>query len=182
MTVELIVYACPVGELADQLDGYFAVVRERFGRNTAHAFMPHVTLTGFFRDEPSSVRGYVEAVGRGIEAAGRPPTPVAVVTGVILEPGFHRLAVDAPWFESVVDRFRVEAAASPTRHDDIRPKRDLHLSLAYDFADEQHESLARLATELVDPRAPCGWTLHLFERSGAAWHSHAVWDCATLAR
>ena len=45
---KLIVYACPVGELAEQLETYFSKSRLACGPNQAHQYMPHCTLTGFF--------------------------------------------------------------------------------------------------------------------------------------
>ncbi|MEO0802793.1 MAG: hypothetical protein AAFY57_11025 [Cyanobacteria bacterium J06642_2] len=47
---ELILYACPVGSLVEQLDCYFQKSLQLCGHNTAHLYMPHCTLTGFFHD------------------------------------------------------------------------------------------------------------------------------------
>ena len=46
---ELILYACPIGPLADDLDAYFSQVTARFGPTTAQTYPVHCTLTGFFR-------------------------------------------------------------------------------------------------------------------------------------
>ena len=48
---EFIVYACPVGTLAGQLDLFFARSRAECGENAAHAYPPHCTLTGFFHSQ-----------------------------------------------------------------------------------------------------------------------------------
>ena len=65
---------------------------------------------------------------------------------------------------------------SPTRRDTLRLKDWLHLSLAYAFPPEQHESLAKLARELVDMRAPVAWELSFYERDlEGAWIAHADW-------
>ena len=169
---ELIVYACPHGELGAQLDRYFAASLAECGQNTAHRFMPHVTLTGFFHDSIWSVRDHVAALSAAVAEAGRPGVPPATITEMHLRPDFHFLAVHSAWFVDVARRFRDRTT---TR---IRLKRDLHVSLAYEFAPELHERLAGLARELVDPHAPVEWTVRLYERMpNDQWTVHGAFPC-----
>ncbi|CAN5634059.1 hypothetical protein BH23CYA1_BH23CYA1_13090 [soil metagenome] len=46
---QFIFYACPTGPLAQQLATSFERTQRICGPNTAHAYMPHCTLTGFFK-------------------------------------------------------------------------------------------------------------------------------------
>ena len=66
---KFIIYACPMGKLNSQLEDYFNKSRQLYGENTAHKYMPHCTLTGFFTDESSAIPIYVEALDKAyIEA------------------------------------------------------------------------------------------------------------------
>jgi hypothetical protein len=177
---ELIVYACPLGELADQLAGFFAESRRRCGPNAAHAYMPHCTLTGFFHDDLAHLPGYIRTLGAALQRARpRQPQPVIQVEELRLEPGFYYLALAAPWLRGVIADFAHDAT-TPAPADRLRLKTDLHLSLAYEFSPAQATTLASLARELVSPTAPAGWELRLYERhAGGTWLCHAKWplDC-----
>jgi hypothetical protein len=174
--IELIVYACPTQALSDQLALYFEHARAQCGPNTAHRYMPHVTLTGFFHDSAASVPFYAEQL-RAARAQHQPaPDPPLAVAGLEINPEFHGLLIESAWVKQVMATFATLAAASPTRSDALRVKDWLHLSLAYGFPAEQHPALATLARELVDPRAPVGWDLRLYERRPAdEWALHASW-------
>jgi hypothetical protein len=173
---EYIVYACPRGKLATQLAGYFAASREHVGINTAHHYMPHSTLTGFFHDQPAAVSSYCTALEAALYRARpyRPPAALSIL-GMELQEDFHGLLLDGPWLKALIADF-ARSAHSPTRQDALRPKDWLHLSLAYGFPPEQHGPLATLARALVDIRAPVAWELGLYERhAGSAWNYHAGW-------
>ena len=175
-TAELILYACPRGALADQVDAYMRRAAQRFGRNAAHAFPPHITLTGFFHDIAEAVPHYVECCAEVIDHPVEALSPKINVVGSLFRPDFHGLLIESSWAQQVVAEFATRATASRTRTDDIRPKDRLHLSLAYEFAAEDHEGLKALATELVDPRADVAWEVRLYERRPARqWKQHAAW-------
>lgn len=174
---ELIVYACPVGELAEQLGRYFARSLAECGHNGAHDFMAHVTLTGFFHDVEESIAGYVDALGRAIVSVPPVGAP-ATVTGRLLQADFHLLTVESPWLRSVVGAFCAATSTWTTRVDPIRPKQWLHLSLAYAFGPELHGPLSRLALECVDPDASCEWEIRFYQRRGPGrWSLLAAWPC-----
>ena len=173
---ELIVYACPIGELAESLERYFSRALEECGHNAAHDFMPHVSLTGFFHDDRAAWPGYVDALGALIAATSADGAEPTTVTGMLLRDDFHLLAVESRWFQSLALGFRDAVTPSATRLEEIRPKEWLHLSLAYGFAAEQKERLAQLAQQWVRPDAACGWEIRLYERStGNHWSLLAAW-------
>jgi hypothetical protein len=174
--IELIVYACPTGALADQLERYVVRAQAECGPNTAHRYMPHVTLTGFFHDLEASAPFYAAQLGAALADLQPAPAPPLAVAGLEINREFHGLLIESAWAKRVTARFAELAHDSPTRSDALRVKDWLHLSLAYGFAAEQHDALAALARELVDPRAPAGWELRLYERRpGDAWVLHESW-------
>jgi ubiquitin-associated SH3 domain-containing protein len=172
-----IVYACPVGSLAEQLDRYFARSLAEVGPNAAHAYMPHVTLTGFFADAPESVPGYIVALEEACAAAmPTRPAKALTVTGMELGERFHGLLLESDWIKALAADFAARAE-SPTRNEVLRLKDWLHLSLAYEFPPAHGPQLAQLANELVDPFAPAAWELRFYERhSEGTWVCHASWE------
>jgi ubiquitin-associated SH3 domain-containing protein len=172
----LIVYACPLGELARQIDRYYAISRAICGPNAAHDYMPHCTLTGFFHDDAAAIERYAAALGAalGRARASQPAAPLEVVS---LELGaeFHGLLLRGEWLKQMIADF-ADSVDSSTRRDDLRLKGWLHLSLAYGFPPEQGEALAGLAREFVNVTAPVRWELRLYERNADwSWICHASW-------
>ena len=176
MLNEYILYACPTGPMAEQIERYFATSQAQCGPNAAHRYPPHCTLTGFFHDNTASVPGYITALDAAIER-GKATRPSAILTvnGLQTSAEWIGLAVEGPWLKSLVADFAT-AAASPTRRDALRLKDRLHLSLAYEFPAEQCSTLAQLAHTLIAPAAPVGWELRFYEREpGDVWRVLEVW-------
>lgn len=170
---KLIVYACPVGELADQLETYFSKSRVNFGPNQAHQYMPHCTLTGFFEDTTHSIPKYTQTLERSLKRYRRSqPAPPLAVTGMTFRDDWHGLELSSDWLKKLVLDF-VCTATSPTRKTPLRPKDWLHLSLAYGFAPDQAEALKTLAQEVVDFTAPTDWELRFYQQNPAlSWICH----------
>ncbi|MCL4507237.1 MAG: hypothetical protein M1434_14745 [Chloroflexi bacterium] len=175
---ELIVYVCPMGELAQQLHTYFDAARAACGPNTAHRYMPHISLTGFFQDLPSAVPFYTAALDNALAAlppAHDPANPAIRITGMRFQDSFHYLKVESPWLAQLAAEF-AQQADSPTRGSAIILKDFLHLSLAYGFPPHHGLRLAQLARELIACHSPAGWELRLYERGDCErWTQHAVW-------
>lgn len=170
---KFILYACPVGELAAQLDSYFEKSRLACGPNSAHNYMPHCTLTGFFDDESGAAPNYAQSLERCYERLQRSqPSPVVEVKSLSFHPDWHGLVLASDWLKKVAADFAC-TATSPTRTTALRLKEWLHLSLAYDFCPEQADTLKALATELVDPHAAVGWELRFYQRKpDNSWRCH----------
>jgi hypothetical protein len=172
-----IVYACPLGELAAQIDRYYAASLAACGANAAHHYMAHCSLTGFFHDDTDSAPGYIEALAAALDRA-RPSQPQTAlsISGIALGPEFHGLLLSSAWLQSLIADF-ARTAPSATRRDALRLKDWLHLSLAYSFPSHQHATLAALAHELVDISAPVDWELRFYERhTPGDWTCHARWQ------
>jgi ubiquitin-associated SH3 domain-containing protein len=173
---EFIVYACPLGELADQLTTYFEKSQVQYGPNSAHNYMPHCTLTGFFTEQTSSIPLYVQFLDRAYKRTlHSQPTPAITITQMSFRPDWHGLELEAPWLQQLMVNF-ASTAKSPTRQQALRIKKWLHLSLAYDFPPNHHEPLTQLAQELIEPEAPVAWELRYYERyANRRWTCHHAW-------
>jgi hypothetical protein len=173
---ELILYACPIGPLAEQLETFFARSLKQIGPNTAHRYMPHCTLTGFFHDSRESIPTYTEALDAAL-AAARPsmPRPPLRITAMVLSDMFKYLKIESDWMIRLVSAFAA-GVHSPTRTDELRLKSWLHLSLAYDHAPEHELLLNDLAQRCINPAAQADWELRFYERLPAdQWTLHASW-------
>jgi ubiquitin-associated SH3 domain-containing protein len=173
---ELIVYACPTGELARQLDAFYDMSRAECGPNTAHRYMPHCTLTGFFHDEFSAIPTYLMALDQALaQAQLARPSDAIRISGMRFLDNFYFLAVESAWLQQLAAGF-AQRAVSSTRPDAVRLKDQLHVSLAYGFAPEHGQCLTQLARQMVDASAPVGWELRFYERhTGDRWTLHKAW-------
>ncbi|HHP7232340.1 MAG TPA: hypothetical protein ACFCUY_15945 [Xenococcaceae cyanobacterium] len=167
-----IIYACPMGELNIQLENYFQQSRELAGKNTAHKYPPHCTLTGFFTDELSSISFYLEALERAyLEAKNNNLSLDIKIKKITFNETWHGLELKADNLKQLVNNFaRLEN--SPTRQEKLRLKDWLHLSLAYDFNFEYGEKLQDLATEIIDLKAEVNWELRFYQKN-PDW----TWKC-----
>jgi len=173
---QLIIYACPVGELATQLDGYFAASLNACGRNAAHSYMPHCSLTGFFRDQPSAVGVYVEAIAQSLAAQlAVAPHPLITISSITFRPEWHGLELQSDWLHQLMSQI-TQRASSPTRPEPLRLKSWLHLSLAYQFLPEHGQTLMQLAQVQINLAAAVDWELRLYQRHlDHAWTCHQSW-------
>lgn len=164
MERELIVYACPIGEMACQLERYFEKSLAQCGVNAAHRYMPHCTLTGFFHDVESSISRYVEVLGNALTHArpSKPSSPI-IIKSLAFHENWHGLELESDWLKTLIADF-AHCADSSTRMDDVRLKDWLHLSLAYDFDPTQSDRLKHLANACVDITAGVAWELRFYQR------------------
>lgn len=170
---KFIVYACPVGKLAEQIEIYFEKSRLACGPNTAHHYMPHCTLTGFFEDQTSAVPKYTQKLERSLKRFRRSqPEPPLVVKDLNFRDDWHGLELSSDWLRQLIVDF-VCRATSPTRKTPLRPKDWLHLSLAYGFMPDQADTLQTLAQDLVDPQAPVSWEIRFYQQNpDQTWICH----------
>ena len=130
---EFIVYACPRGELAEQIEIFYQESLELCGLNAAHNYMPHCTLTGFFQDQESQIFTYIQALETAYNTAQLTAIPLRInVTKMTFQSTWHGLELQAPSILLLMIHFS-ELVNSPTRLGALRLKTWLHLSLAYEF-------------------------------------------------
>ncbi|MCS7003321.1 MAG: hypothetical protein NZ518_10780, partial [Dehalococcoidia bacterium] len=148
----------------------------RVCRNVAHDYMPHVTLTSFFTDQPDTAPIYRDALATALAKTRLPPNPI-VISEWIFTPDWHGMAIDSVALRDLTDRF-VETR-TPTLAKPLAAKTWLHLSLAYGFPADQHQPLKAVADRLLSRDAPVGWALRLYERHSNGWTLHGEWTLAT---
>jgi hypothetical protein len=179
VVAEFILYACPIGPLADAIQAYWRKVASTVGPNAAHDYMPHVTLTGFFHDERHAAGVYVDVLDRLL--MDQPLPAVVTVTGALFDAGFHLLTVESTWCRAIARAFQDACPPSPPRAVVIRLKEQLHVSLAYGFPAHQAAALERLGRDMVDPASRATWELRFYERVAAGeWLLHGCWPLQPL--
>lgn len=188
MASQFIVYACPVGELAEQLERYFQESRRLCGANTAHKYMPHCTLTSFFEDQTSAIPLYLQALEKSYRHwYPSRPNPVIRIADKQFQPDWHGFELESEWLKQLVSSF-IDAAQSSTssadylqsqssiRQEPLHRKEWLHLSFAYDFPPQSYRTLVRIAQDIIDPRAAVRWELRFYERHPDwTWTCHQAW-------
>ena len=177
MLGKFIVYACPVGELADQLETYFQESRRLCGTNTAHRYMPHCTLTGFFDDELTTVPLYLQCLEQAyLKALPSRPDPVIRIADMQFQPDWHGFELESDWIKRLIADFIKNANSSP-RREPLRLKEWLHLSFAYDFLPQNYRTLVRIAQKIINPQAAVRWELRFYERhQDWTWTCHQSWQ------
>lgn len=169
---QFIIYACPVGELNDQLEVYFSKSLQLCGENTAHKYMPHCTLTGFFSDSYNSIPVYLEALDRAYKNAKHNNLSLGIeIKQLTFSKNWHGLELKADGLKQLIVNFS-QIESSPTRTKGIRLKDWLHLSLAYDFDCQDRDKLKSLAEELIDLNSMVNWELRFYQKN-PDW----IWKC-----
>lgn len=172
---ELILYACPTGDLEAQLNVYLAESQRRWGVNKAHQYSPHCSLTGFFHDQPQAIASYLHAIDSALLHTPPPANPIQI-TGMLFRDDWHGLTLESPWLMALTKAF-AESASSTTRTDALRLKTWPHVSLAYGFEPSHGEGLKQLAVDCVNPGAAVVWNIRFYERSPANhWTCHGTWQ------
>ncbi|MGF1587659.1 MAG: hypothetical protein ACFCU7_00175 [Pleurocapsa sp.] len=168
---QYIIYACPVGELNTQLEAYFTQSRKLFGNNTAHKYMPHCTLTGFFTDALSSVTHSIQVLERAYIKAKNNLSLDVKIQQLTFKENWHGLELQADGVKQLISNF-AQLENSVTRQEKLRLKDWLHLSLAYGFSSETNDDLRNLATETINLKADVNWQLRFYQKN-----SDWSWEC-----
>lgn len=169
---QLIVYACPVGKLNNQIKNYFEQCRQLYGENKAHNYMPHCTLTGFFTDEFDSIPIYLQALNKAYtEAKNNSLSLEIAIKQLTFNKNWHGLELKADGLKELIANFN-KKEISPTRKENIRNKDWLHLSLAYGFNSEYGEQIKQLAKEIIEIKADVNWELRLYQK-----YPDWTWKC-----
>jgi len=176
MPCQFIIYACPLGELGHQLESYFQITLANCGANAAHKYMPHCTLTGFFVDELRAVPLYLQTLGLVLtQTLQTCAQPAVTINQISFQPNWHGLEIQSPWLKQLIANF-ASTVSSATLQETIRLKDWLHLSLAYEFDPEQHDTLIKVAQETINLQASVQWELRFYQRHPDwSWTCHRAW-------
>lgn len=177
MKSQFIIYACPVGKLNSQIETYLIKSKKMYGKNTAHKYMPHCTLTGFFTDELSSIPVYLQALERAYTEAKTHKLLLDIkIKKLTFKENWHGLELQANELKQLIINF-TQLENSLTRQEKLRLKNWLHLSLAYDFNPEDGNNLQNLATEIIDLQASVNWELRFYQKkSDWSWECLKSWN------
>lgn len=171
-----IVYVCPTGELNTQIEKYL-LESSKYGKNTAHKYMSHCTLTGFFTDKISSIPLYVRALEQAYTKAKNDNLSLKVkIKQLTFSENWHGLELEANGLKQLIANF-ANSEKSTTRQENLRLKDWLHLSLAYDFNPQSGEKLKDLATEMIDLQKDVNWQLRFYQKDPDwTWKCLHSWD------
>ncbi len=173
---KFIIYACPTGELCQQIEAYYQTSQASCGQNSAHQYMPHCSLTGFFEAPISNLSIYLQALHQTHEQMKGHNIPLSVqILGMSFQPKWQGLELKAAHLKQLIADF-IQTVEQSDAEVKIRPKDWLHLSLAYGFKPEHEETLKQLAQKAINPDIPTEWELRFYQRHpNWTWTCHSSW-------
>ncbi|CAD0226408.1 conserved hypothetical protein [Planktothrix agardhii] len=174
---QFIVYACPQGELAEQIETFYQESLKLCGSNAAYNYMPHCTLTGFFQDQESQINLYIQAIETAYNTAQLTAIPLKInVTQMTFQATWYGLELQAQGIPLLLIHFS-QLVNSATRLEALRLKTWLHLSLAYEFQPQHARQLQDLAQNQINPYAQADWELRFYQRHlDQSWTCHQSWQ------
>ncbi|XP_018598357.1 ubiquitin-associated and SH3 domain-containing protein B-like isoform X2 [Scleropages formosus] len=161
---EFVLYLRPSGPLLHQLSHFWQQSRLTCGKNKAHNIFPHITLCQFFMCADTKVEALCEALETTVgQWRGRFPSllPLELYTSS----SFIGLFVEeqvAEVLKKFAADFSLEAATQADVH--VEPhKKQLHVTLAYQFQPSHLSSLEKLAKG-IEVSLSCDWLAVLLSR------------------
>ena len=170
--IALVVVATPVGPLAHAIDAYRQAVAVRLGSNVAHRDEAHCLLVRAYRDHPSSVDAYCDALAATVSEAGQRGHRSVTVTELCTTATWHGLEIDSPALLALAVDFATRANAAAPGCNVTRQDR-LCLTLAAEFHGADQHAMSEFAHRIVNPTLTAQWQLGLWQSNGGAWAS--VW-------
>uniref|UniRef100_A0A671UE14 Ubiquitin associated and SH3 domain containing Bb n=1 Tax=Sparus aurata TaxID=8175 RepID=A0A671UE14_SPAAU len=161
---EFVLYLRPSGPLQNQLSHFWQQSRVTCGKNKAHNIFPHITLCQFFMCADHKVEALCEALLATVQQwRGRFPSPLPLE--LYTSSNFIGLFVEeqvADILKQFAADFATEAARKAEVH--VEPhKKQLHVTLAYNFPTNHLPSLEKLAKG-IEVKLGCDWLAVLFSR------------------
>uniref|UniRef100_A0A8C6T3H7 Ubiquitin associated and SH3 domain containing Bb n=1 Tax=Neogobius melanostomus TaxID=47308 RepID=A0A8C6T3H7_9GOBI len=161
---EFVLYLRPSGPLQNQLSHFWQQSRVTCGKNKAHNIFPHITLCQFFMCADHKVEALCEALQTTVQQwRGRFPSPLPLE--LYTSSNFIGLFVEeqvADVLKQFAADFTTEAARKAEVH--VEPhKKQLHVTLAYNFPTDHLPSLEKLAKG-IEVKLGCDWLAVLFSR------------------
>ncbi|XP_019717135.1 ubiquitin associated and SH3 domain containing Bb isoform X2 [Hippocampus comes] len=161
---EFVLYLRPSGPLQNQLSHFWQQSRIACGKNKAHNVFPHITLCQFFMCADHKVESLCEALQTTVQQwRGRFPSPLPLE--LYTSSNFIGLFVKehvAEVLKQFAADFGTEAARKAEVH--VEPhKKQLHVTLAYNFPTDHLATLEKLAKG-IEVKLGCDWLAVLFSR------------------
>ncbi|XP_052800510.1 protein UBASH3A homolog isoform X2 [Mya arenaria] len=159
---QYILYLCPVGPLQEQLMTFWERSQKLCGWNGAHTYFPHITLCPFFTVEDSKCGMVKKALNMISEYLDECPGPLKLdffnqnnFIGCFLKDNCYK------YFTELVSKFGAECKKYGINVEPV--KKQLHITLAYQYSSEYHEELMQQARG-IDLNAACQWEVRLYSR------------------
>ncbi|XP_071841593.1 ubiquitin-associated and SH3 domain-containing protein B-like isoform X3 [Apostichopus japonicus] len=171
---EYVLYACAVGSLGEDLDNYWNSTLAKCGRNGAHTLLPHITLCSFFTCPDSKVDLLCQAIQTASES-NVTNLPENMDLELFTSHNFIGLFVKENQSQ-ILRKLTNEFAeiAEKLANCKVEPhKKELHVTLAYQFAANAFPALEKMAKQL-DLNAAARWELRLYSRDPRAAKSEVV--------
>jgi ubiquitin-associated SH3 domain-containing protein len=170
-------YACPTGDLAEQIQSFLASSQALCGPNLAHESLPYCTLVDLFEERASSVPVYTQSLDRAYKRGLRSrPSPVLSIEGLQQTADRLELALAAPWLRQLIVNFAC-TVKSPTRKLPLRLQDHLCIILAHGYPEDQAPALTQLAKETLNLDSPSHWEMRFYQRTiDQSWISHQSWE------
>uniref|UniRef100_A0A3B3VMM3 Ubiquitin associated and SH3 domain containing B n=1 Tax=Poecilia latipinna TaxID=48699 RepID=A0A3B3VMM3_9TELE len=161
---EFVLYLRPSGPLQNQLSHFWQQSRVTCGKNKAHNIFPHITLCQFFMCADPKVEALCEALQTTVQQwRGRFPRPLPLE--LYTSSNFIGLFVEEQ-VADVLRQFAADFATEAVRKTEVKVephKKQLHLTLAYNFPSDHLSSLEKLAKG-IEVKLGCDWLAVLFSR------------------
>ncbi|XP_061574723.1 ubiquitin-associated and SH3 domain-containing protein B-like isoform X2 [Cololabis saira] len=161
---EFVLYLRPSGPLQNQLSHFWQQSRLTCGKNKAHNIFPHITLCQFFMCSDQKVESLCEALQATVQQwRGRFPSPLPLE--LYTSSNFIGLFVEET-VADVLKQFAAEFAAEAVQKAEVQVephKKQLHVTLAYNFPSDHLSSLEKLAKG-IEVKLGCDWLAVLFSR------------------
>uniref|UniRef100_A0A8D3DG46 Ubiquitin associated and SH3 domain containing Bb n=1 Tax=Scophthalmus maximus TaxID=52904 RepID=A0A8D3DG46_SCOMX len=161
---EFVLYLRPSGPLQNQLSHFWQQSRVTCGKNKAHNIFPHITLCQFFMCADHKVEALCEALQATVQQwRGRFPSPLPLE--LYTSSNFIGLFVEEQ-VADVLKQFAADFATEATRKAEVHVephKKQLHVTLAYNFPTDHLPSLEKLAKG-IEVKLGCDWLAVLFSR------------------
>lgn len=167
-TPRAIVYATPGGRIETSCRRLWDLLARRGIATTAQMYPPHCTLTGFFPCPEHLLDDVAARLAGAVPGEWEPPP----VLDHLETDEWVGLTVSSPQWEALAVRFADGCAGLPIEA--VRPKTNLHLSLAYgpEYVRHQHGHLVQHLFAAVD-LGDADWTIGLWTLIGTDWSQ--VW-------
>ncbi|XP_037312268.2 ubiquitin associated and SH3 domain containing Bb [Pungitius pungitius] len=161
---EFVLYLRPSGPLQNQLSHFWQQSRITCGKNKAHNIFPHITLCQFFMCADPQVEALCEALQASVQQwRGRFPSPLPL--DLYTSANFIGLFVEKQAAD-VLKLFAADFATEASRKAEVHVephRKQLHVTLAYNFPTNSLPSLEKLAKG-IEVKLGCDWLAVLFSR------------------
>uniref|UniRef100_A0A8P4KP32 Ubiquitin associated and SH3 domain containing Bb n=1 Tax=Dicentrarchus labrax TaxID=13489 RepID=A0A8P4KP32_DICLA len=161
---EFVLYLRPSGPLQNQLSHFWQQSRVTCGKNKAHNIFPHITLCQFFMCADHKAEALCEALQATVQQwRGRFPSPLPLE--LYTSSNFIGLFVEE-LVADILKQFAADFAAEAARKAEVHVephKKQLHVTLAYNFPTNHLPSLEKLAKG-IEVKLGCDWLAVLFSR------------------